>query len=209
MAERRTRYEKELSEWTARKAAHDTQQQERAEVFEKARRGVSDAMERVLEERLEGLDWPYETLISFDLTDANYLVLDVDLPEIEDIPAREASVAARANKLNLKGLSQKRLRLLYANHIHGIAVRLLGECFWTLPTINRVLLSGYSQRVDTGTGREHDDYLYSVIADRKTFENMNFDNLAGVDPIVTLERFELRRNMTTTGIIKTIEPFGV
>ena len=207
VAERRARYEGEFSEWAARKAAHDTQQQARAELFDRARCGGLDAMERVLEERLEGLDWPYETLVSFALTDANYLALDVDLPEIEDIPAKEASVAARGNKLNLKGLSQKRLRLLYANHIHGIAVRLLGECFWALPTINKVLLSAYSQRVDTGTGRENDDYLYSVIADRKNFEAMNFDNLAGVDPVVTLERFELRRNMTKTGVIKTIEPF--
>ncbi|MEJ3721808.1 hypothetical protein WGM54_28375, partial [Paenibacillus polymyxa] len=118
------------------------------------------AMATWLEEQLQDIVWPRETLVSFDvLEEGRLLVLDVDLPEIEDLPHRVASVPSRGLKLTVKSLSPTRLQQLYMAHVHGIAFRLIGESFAALPLVETVVLSGYSQRRDPVTGRLRDDYL--------------------------------------------------
>src|SRR6266545_7748269 len=67
--------------------------------------------------------------------------------------------------------------------------------------------SGFSQRLDKATGKINDDYLYSVIIDRRRFSQINFEALETIDPIEAIEVFEMRRQMTSTGIFKSIEPF--
>ena len=80
--------------------------------------------------------------------------------------------------------------------------------FATLPTINSVTLSAYSQRLDSATGHSDDDYLLSVRITRDAFSRLNFAQLSQLDPVAALEQFDLRRNMTKAGLIRTIEPFG-
>ena len=92
-------------------------------------------------------------------------------------------------------------------HIHGIAFRLVGVVFATLPISNTVFISGYSQRLDSSTGKINDDYLFSFKVDRNSFKNIDFESLENVDPVVAMETFENRRKMTATGIFKPIEPF--
>lgn len=122
------------------------------------------------------------------------------------LPIQQASVPAKALKLSIKSLSQSNQRQQYARHIHSIGVRLLGECFKTLPTIQAITLSGYSQRLDKSSGHERDDYLYSVKVDRGSWSGLNFRELDKVDPVECLGQFEIRRQMTKTGIFRPVEP---
>ncbi|MBV0934867.1 hypothetical protein [Marinobacterium weihaiense] len=132
--------------------------------------------------------------------------LDVDLPEIEDIPARMARYGARNRRLLIKQKSGRQLREEYARHIHGVVLRLTGVVLALIPGVERVVVSGYSQRLDEGTGHINDEYLLSVRVDKNDFAQLNFEQLDQVDPIAALERFDLRREMTKTGIFRSVEP---
>jgi hypothetical protein len=63
--------------------------------------------------------------------------------------------------------------------------------------------------LDTGTGQPTENYLYSVLVTKPQWREINFKALANIEPPATLERFELRRKMTKTGVFKAIEPFDV
>jgi len=92
-------------------------------------------------------------------------------------------------------------------HVHGIGFRIIGEIFFVLPKAEQVVLSGYTQRPDTATGAVQDQYVYSVRVNRRDFAGINFANLPAIDPVEALGRFDIRREITRGGLLKTIEPF--
>lgn len=178
------------------------------DAFQKRLHNDISFMEELLETSISELDWPRETLINYDIQDDGKLVwMDVDLPEIEDIPDKSYEFTSTGKRLRVKPKSQKQLREEYAIHIHGIAIRLAGTVFATLPTVSRIVISGYSQRLNPGSGYTVDEYLFSVEVPRNQFEEINFNNLEDLDPIVALEQFNIERKMTKTGIFKAIQPF--
>ena len=74
-----------------------------------------------------------------------------------------------------------------------------------LSAIERVVVSGYSQRLDLVTGHINDELL-SVVIDKERFAELSFEQLQQVDPIAALELFYLRCEMTKTGIFRPVEP---
>jgi hypothetical protein len=165
-------------------------------------------MERWLEANLQDIAWPRETIVALDIADhGRHILIDVDLPEIEDMPSKLAAVPARGLKLSVKEIPTVQVRRRYMAHVHAIAFRLIGETFAALPVVQRITLSGYTQRPEPATGHRRDDYLYSVRVNRDDWTHIDFDQLALVDVVEALERFELRRQMSKTGIFKPIEPY--
>ena len=202
-------YNKSLSEWKRRKKDFEEKESYYSENFESLLRSDLEFMESTLEDVFNSLSWPRETIVSYEIdNDGSIVWIDIDLPEIEDMPQKVATIAANGKKLNIKNKPKKQLQLEYAKHIHGIAFRLVGTVFATLPKVEEVIVSGYSQRLDKATGKINDDYLYSFKVDRKNFEEINFDSLELVDPIESLDRFDHKKKMTATGIFKAIEPFS-
>ena len=178
------------------------------EKAENALKTDTEVMSSVLSSAFASIEWPRETLISFDIVDeGRKVLLDVDLPEIEDMPSQEAKVNRRQLALTIKDRSQNQRRLEYLTHIHAIGFRFVGDVFAHLPTTSQVILSGYSQRASRKTGCVEDEYLYSVRVTREAWEHINFDNLGALDIVECFEQFELRRKVTKTGIISPIEPF--
>lgn len=115
--------------------------------------------------------------------------------------------SADGRGLTFKKKSATRKREDYGRHVHAIAFRLLGETFVALPRVERVVVSGYTQRIDPATGHEHDDYLFSARVTRQTWQTIDFDHLDRIDPIAALGAFDTRRRMTKTGIFHPIEPW--
>lgn len=203
-------YNQQLLSWRNGKEIHDRHETAMKKFFAENIYNDIKLMDNTLQSAFNSLLWPRETLISYEITDAGALVwLDVDLPEIEDFPQKEAVLAVSGRKLNIKDKSQKKLREEYADHVHGIIFRLVGTVFATLPTPNQVIISGYSQRLDKATGKINDDYLFSFKVDRERFSNIDFLALDRVDPIESLAIYEHRRKMTSTGIFKIIEPYEI
>jgi hypothetical protein len=178
------------------------------EEAENALRTDTEVMSNVLSSAISSLIWPRETLVSFDVVDGgDKVLLDVDLPEIEDMPSKESRVNKRQLSLTIKDRSQKQIRLDYLNHIHSIGFRFIGDVFAHLPSVSQVVFSGYSQRVSKRTGHVEDEYLYSVRVKRDVWERINFNNLDTLDIVECFEQFELQRKVTKTGVISPIEPF--
>lgn len=207
-AESLAQWEADVAAIQARRREHEQTQEQLRRLFEHDVRMHVEAMDRALEMRLQSIEWPRETEVSFDLRESGKLVLlDVDLPEIEDMPAHVFSVLKREMRLTTKDLSEKRIREVYMRHIHAVGLRLLGELFATLPACERAVLSAYSQRASKKTGHIEDEYLYSARASRAGWLSLNFDDLAKVDPVEAFDAFEARRLMTKGGVFKPIEPF--
>lgn len=201
-------HQRQLVEWEKKKAQHEHNQDQQQHLIEHEIHHDTAVMERWLEENLQDIAWPRETQIALDIAEnGQHIRLDVDLPEIEDMPSKRAAVPARGLKLSVKELPAVQVRKRYMAHVHGVGFRLIGETFAALPSARRVTLSGFSQRNDPATGQARDDYLYSVSVDRDDWERIDFELLPMVDVVESLAQFELRRQMTKTGIFKPIEPF--
>jgi hypothetical protein len=193
--------------WEERKAKHEQYRLLRREMAKRLAQGETDAIETLFSEKLGTLEWPRETLIDFEVADnGRTLKLDVDLPEIEDIPQREANLPAKGYRLSFKKLKKGQLHEDYARHVHGVLLRVTGEVFANIPTVDCIIVSGYTQRVDLATGRQNDDYIISAKIDREAWKGVSFDALELVDPIVAFERFDLRRDMKKGHELKAIEP---
>lgn len=204
-----TEHRQAVEEWQRAKTTHDNEQERKRWIHEEGRLEDPDVMHDYLAERLSLIAWPRETLVSFEIDSGGKAAfLDADFPEIEDMPLEQASIAARGLKLNIKDRKERQRRKEYATHLHAIAFRLVGESFSALPSVETVVLSGFSQRADRATGRIEDEYLLSVKVPRARWSNIDFSNLATLDPVACMERFELRRKMSTTGIFKAIDPFA-
>jgi len=205
---RQTQFNDDYRTWEHRKADFDAAEFARQQREEQGVLRQRDDMTLTLQERLEEIDWPRETVIDFDLgSDDTTMALDIDLPSDDDMPDREWTMPAKALKLTPKSLSATRQRKLYRDHVHGIAFRVLGAVFVRLPSVQEARVSGYRQVVDPTTGGTRDQYLYSIKVTRAQWSRIHFDQLAQVDPVAAVEAFTLRREMTKTGIFRDIEPF--
>ncbi len=206
--EKDSQYLKELGNWEKEKKEYQDKEKHNEENFSELVNTDIEFMESLLEEVFNSLTWPRETIVSYDIDDEGEVVwIDVDLPEIEDLPQRVASVAATGRKLNIKNKAKKQLQLEYAKHIHGIAFRLVGSVFTALPKAKDIVISGYSQRLDTATGKVNDDYLFSYRVEKERFSRIDFNALELLDPIEALNVFKHKKKMTATGIFRPIEPF--
>lgn len=202
-------FQVELYDWQQRKVLFYQQAEIHKHIIEKGIYNNTADMEIWLEDVLQGIIWPRETLASFEITESGDSVLfDVDFPELEHMPRNTATVPVRGLKLAVKPMSPTAIQKLYMAHIHGVAFRIIGETFAALPLANTVILSGYSQRPNKATGRVGDEYLLSVRVTRSEWMKIAFDQLAHIDVVASLEQFELRRQMSKTGIFKSIEPFS-
>ena len=204
------RYLDELQGWQDRKEQFSREQLQRREFIENDLYTSVAAKESYLAEILQRMAWPRETIVATELRDNGALVLiDVDLPEREDMPHKTAAVPQRGYKLSVKEMSANQVLRLYMSHVHGIGFRLIGEIFSALQDTREVVLSAYSQRSNPATGRTQVDYLYSVWVDRAKWSGINFQNLKSIDVVDALTRFELRRNMSKSGVFTAIQPFEI
>ena len=205
----RDAWEQNMRQWRARKARFEHAEDARRKLFQQSRHGSAAEMSNFFQRQIEELTWPRETLIDFQIDDGGEVMfVDVDLPEIQDLPRKQAAVPSRGLRLSMKALSDAQNRRNYARHIHGVLFRTIGETFASLPRIQRVVGSAFSQRPESATGTIVDEYLISVSVDRRHWGRIDFSALERVDPVAALGQFNLRRRMTKTGIFTAIEPFA-
>lgn len=202
------KFNAELEAWKKNKAEFEQAQEQHKTFLDKVNAGDIASVEQHFEAVLQDISWPQETLVAFEIPSVGKLVIDVDLPEVEDMPNKTASVPQRGYKLSVKEMSPTQVQKLYMRHVHAVGFRIVGEAFASSPTIEQVVLSAYSQRPNKATGQVGDEYLYSVQVSRDEWVSINFDNLAQLDVIESLTRFNLRREMSKTGVFKPVEPFA-
>lgn len=202
------KHKNELAKWDEVRNKYETSENNRRWLIEMGRYSDPEKMQEFLEYIFGEIEFPRETLLSFQVeSDGKAVMIDVDLPEIEDLPAEQAAIAKNGMKLNFRNRSESQIRKDYMNHIHGIAFRIIGQTYVALPTIEKIVCSGYSQRPNKATGQINDEYLFSVRVTREEWKKINFGNLKEIDLPACLGSFDIRRKMTKTGVFTPITPF--
>jgi hypothetical protein len=204
----RDRYAADVVAWEGRKSEHEAAEKIEAAFLDNLNAGDGPAIEQYFEAVLQDIAWPKETLVTFEMPSRGIMTIDVDLPEIEDMPDKTATVPQRGFKLSVKEMGPMQVQRLYMRHVHAIGFRIAGEAFAASLKINEVVLSTYSQRPDKATGQVGDQYLYSVRIARDQWQAIDFGNLGQIDVVESFARFDLRRDMSKTGVFKPIEPFS-
>jgi Protein of unknown function (DUF4236) len=203
-------YNRNREAWEARNQEFLAAEQHRRALVEVGIYEKIEDMESFLENELLEIVWPRETLVSTEILEGGRVVfIDVDFPEIDEMPTKKAGIPAKGYKLSVKELSPTNIQKLYMNHVHGIAFRVIGEVFHALPKSKIVVFSGFSQRPNKATATLSDEYLLSVRVHRCLWEKVDFSHLEHIDATAALDCYELRRTMTRTGIFRPIEPYTI
>lgn len=201
-------YRNNLNTWKNKLSGHNQTEEKRKYSFNNAMTQDKLAMEDYLEFSFKEIKWPRETNVSFEISnDGTAVFMDVDLPEESDMPSKTSEIPQRGTKLKIRNFSEALIRKTYLEHIHAIAFRLIGEAFHSLPSIKSVIFSGFSQRITKQTGHIQDDYLLSIKVSRNDWMQINFSNLNEIEVISALNKFDIKIDMSKTGILKSIEPF--
>jgi hypothetical protein len=197
-----------LSGWRRRAAGVQEQSDSAQTVNRAAWEGNPRAMSYVLESRLASLPWPRETIVSFEFRGSDGIDIDVDLPEIEHLPASVARVAPRGTRVDLSERSPAERRRDYQRLVCGTIFRVVGEALACLPTISHVTVSGYTQRQDQHTGQMSDDYVISARVHRSDWVRLDFHALTDLDPREALSRSQLAYSPDRSGKLRTIDPLN-
>lgn len=131
------------------------------------------------------------------------MMIDLDLPEIEDLPGEKAvALASGVVRIKPKTIAEK--RETYSKCVLGLAVLFADGAFLASAGVRRALVSGYTQRRNVRTGELEDQYVFSIAFTRAEFANARFDR---VEPETFVEEFRNRMNPSGTGELKTIPPY--
>ncbi|WP_255466016.1 hypothetical protein [Legionella sp. PC1000] len=201
-------YDKELADWNKQWQSYLSQKKEFLEQLYHAQTGHIDAMEKTLQYIMNEIQWEKETFLSFEINKmGDELSIDIDLPEIEDIPNKEADASERGLKVNIKQKSAKETKADYQKCVFSILFRVTGLSFTALPTLKKITLSGYTQRSNSSNGHVEDIYIVSAVIERSQWQQLNFDALEDIEPFSAFQNFNLKCQLQRNGDFCSIAPF--
>lgn len=163
--------------------------------------GKSDYINAKIEEILTTLELPVDFSVDFNLKEPDIIEVDLDLPEIEDLPNKKANLLS-SGKLSVKEKTKKQILQDYATCVHGLAFFLAGLFFNISPKITQINIAGYTQRLDPKIGNTKDTYIYFVEFEREIFSKLNFSQ---INPIDAFENFSYRRNILKSFEMKEVD----
>ncbi len=212
------RFYKRIHEWEEDKKAFDANQarrakeenaknqtkvQKRQELLGEALEGDPDAVECLAEEWMSESNLPFAASAQYEYrSEQNALMVDLDLPEIEDLP-QEETVQLKNGSIKRKKKSQGKIREEYAQCVFGFVVYAAAALFDLSPAVQTVCISAYTQRRDKD-GNEFDAYILSVAFPRGSFLGLDYD---GLDAEEFCMGFENRCRLSTTKRFGVIKPF--
>ena len=136
--------------------------------------------------------------------DSRMALINVDLPEIDELPQKEV-VRLSSGNIKEKAKTQARLKQEFALLAFGLAVYVSANVFSLCANVERILISGYTQKRDKD-GNKNDEYIYSIVFNREGFLHKDFSY---VDPVNFCLLFPNRSNLTSTMSFKKITPFSL
>jgi Protein of unknown function (DUF4236) len=192
-------YMERLAGWRAAKA--DFERLNEAAPVDAAR------YQQSLEQSLASLPWPRETFISMEIAgNGTRLLVDVDLPELEDMPNTRLLMDARKLALAEQTIDMREIKRTYSTHVHGVIFRIVGQAFASSPVLTEVKIAGYTQRLSPATGAIADIYVIEARVPRMEWSKIVFSNLAAVDPVAALGEFDVTASIDAQGVMRAINP---
>lgn len=190
-------FAEQLSAWQVARAAHGRQAGPRVDL---------DAVAQPILKRLATIPWPRETHIRLDLDESGrILLIAVDLPEPDDMPTVKYDVSAKDLSIRAKPLSSNAVACLYADHVHSVLFRLVGEAFAAEASFTTLKLAAYRQEVSPATGRVEDVWILAGEISRSAWLGIDFANLNAVYPRETFAALGVSRRMSAGGRFRAIE----
>jgi hypothetical protein len=165
--------------------------------------GSNQFVENNIDSFLKSMTLPVNFEISYEYyQEMNILKVDLDLPEIEDLPTSKATRLTNG-KIKLKEKTQKELKEQYLTCVTGLAF-FFGSHFFNMSTnIKNILISAYTQRISKKTGVMVDEYVYSVQFSREKLADVRIENIV---PYLAIEDFQHIINYSKTFELATIIP---
>lgn len=166
--------------------------------------GVADAPSAIAG-WLSGVTLPLEFAVDIGDFDADNgeLFIDLDLPEIEDLPDETASVA-KDGSVKVAEISDTQLREDYVRCVFGLGVFFTSHFFGLAAQLNTVVISAFTQRRNKA-GDLVDEYIYSVKFTRETLAGI--ENLDEADPFEVAMACENRCKLSRSNKFDIIEPY--
>ena len=191
------------ADWIARRFAWDAAQSTIHQLKEKAQSGDLDAMREYLMKCLHDVLWPLPTVISYEFNGQHEARLEFVVPGLDAIPDREAAMAS-GNRVEIRRMSDLSHTKLHNQHALGLVVRLLGELFAALPTIQAVTVSA----LQIQTNNKPQRYIASAQAEREGWSALHSNGSVTADQAIRcLSQLGARCNLTALGAFMAVEPF--
>ena len=163
----------------------------------------ADEAEAAIEEWLAEGEAPIAFALQAEvLEDKGAIMIDLDLPEIEDMPQNTLAQLADGT-VKIKAKTQKRQREDYKTCAFGLGEYVASHVFAIVPQTQKVVVSAYTQRRNDKTGDLEDTFIYSVIFERAAFA----DNYQEKDPYEFCSGLTSRFYILASGVMKKIVPF--
>ena len=167
--------------------------------------GVMDAaaVEQDLEDWLAESEAPIEFAIQTEvLADKGVIMIDLDLPEIEDMPQNTLSELADGT-VKIKKKTKKQQYEDYRTCVFGLGEYVASHAFGVVPQAKKIVVSAYTQRRDEKTGDQLDVFIYSVVFERSAFTK----DYQQKDPYDFCGELKSRFYVLASGVMKEIAPF--
>lgn len=189
--------------WLARRLGWDAAQRSIHQLKEQAERGELDAMRQYLMTCLHDVLWPLPTTISYELNGPREVRLEFIVPGLDVVPDREAAMAS-GNRVEIRRMSDLSHTKLHNQHAVGLVVRLLGELFAALPTVNTATVSALQLPAKGKPQR----YVASVHAERPVWSSLHSNGAVTADAAINcLNQLRARVNLTALGAFLAVEAF--
>lgn len=214
------RYSSKCKDWKIAYDAFEKEEMTRRKEIERTNAQIREKKEQIQETILKGdpsyvndaladflssVHLAVEFSVDFQYDGEGSLYLDLDLPEIEDLPSDCANIL-KSGKVSIKEKTVKQKNQDYSKCVCGLALYFAGNSFNVSPEIQQVTVSGYTQRLSKKSGNIEDTYVYSIIFDRSTFRRLNFKN---IDPVQAFNNFSHVIDLTKKFELKEIVPYQI
>ena len=161
------------------------------------------AAEQAIEEWLCEAEAPIAFCVQTEAVPEKKLVMvDLDLPEIEDMPQDKLTELADGT-LKIKKKTQKESRADYQTCVFGLGAYVAAHVLNLVPAAKQAAVSAYTQRRNEKTGDAEDVFIYSVVYTREAFKK----GYQQEEPEAFAGRLRSRYYVLASGVMKGIAPF--
>jgi hypothetical protein len=127
--------------------------------------------------------------------------VDLDLPEIEDIPNKKI-VLTSSGKKSIRLKSQTDMRADYANCVLGLSMYIAYLIFNVSIKVSEIELMAYTQRKEDNSAIATDQYVFVINYGRDIFSQIDFNRLTSTQII---DFFKHHINLSKSYVMKQID----
>ena len=159
--------------------------------------------ERAIEEWLGESEAPIGFAVETQvIEDKSLVMIDLDLPEIEDMPQNKLTELADGT-IKIKAKTKKEQYEDYRTCVFGLGEYVASHVFAIVPQAKKIVMSAYTQRRDEKTGENMDVFIYSIVFERADFKR----NYQEINPYDFCSDLPSRFYVLASGVMKSIVPF--